>query len=143
MRILLDEDTPLQLLAVLRHLPPAQRLDHIRDLQWCGKKDRAVLADARTAGFHLLLTNDAKQLDDPDECAAIRKSGLHHVRYAQRHPGLKGLALAMGAVISSIPAVLEELAEANGQRLVLIRGLDPRGRFQIVDPSKSPPPYWR
>lgn len=143
MRILLDEDTPVQLLDVLRHLMPRHRLDHIRGLGWSGKKDRAVLSDAPTANYDALLTNDARQLDDPDETDAIKKSGLHHIRYTQRQPGLRGLALLMGAVISSMPGVVEDLADARGQRLVQIHGLEPRGRYRIIDPLREPPRYWR
>jgi hypothetical protein len=39
----------------------------IRGIGWSSKKDRAVLADARTSRYDALLTNDASQLDDPDE----------------------------------------------------------------------------
>ncbi len=156
MRILLDEDTPVQLVDVLRHPMPRHRLDQhpghrsasgpgprIRGIGWSGKKDRAVLADARTAKYDAILTSDAGQLEDPDETDAIRKSGLHHIRYTQRQPGLRGLALAMGAVISSMPGIAEDLERAAGQRLVQIHGLEPRGRYKIIDPVRDPPRYWR
>jgi len=65
------------------------------------------------------------------------------VRYGQRQQGARGLALAMGAVIAAMPMVMQELEIASGQRLVHIAGLDPRRRFEIVDPRKKPPsPYW-
>ncbi|WP_206685758.1 hypothetical protein [Kribbella qitaiheensis] len=91
----------------------------------------------------MLVTNDASQLDDPDETDAIKKSGLHHVRYGQRYDlGLSGLALALGALIASMPLVMADLTKATGQRLVRINGLDPRGRHEVTDPAKSPPRYW-
>ncbi|MBL7490339.1 DUF5615 family PIN-like protein [Frankia sp. AgB1.9] len=143
MRILLDEDTPVQLVSVLRHLLPHEKVDHLRELGWKGKKDHAVLADAHNARFDAILTNDSRQLEEPIETTAIRKSGLHHIRYTQRRPGLKGLALAMGAVISSMPGIVDDLAEVTDQRLVHIHGLEPRGRYTIVDPRRDPPRYWR
>jgi hypothetical protein len=40
--------------------------------------------------------------------------------------------------------VMQQLAEADGQRLVKIASIDPRQRFEITDPRRSPPsPYWR
>ncbi len=143
MRILLDEDTPIQLLDILRHLLPREHLDHLKDLGWQGKKDRAVLADARRAHYEAILTNDIRQLEVPAETDAIRKSGLHHIRYTQRRPGLKGLALAMGSVISSMPGIVDDLSQATGQRLVQVHGLDPNGRYKVVDPTRDPPRYWR
>jgi len=78
-----------------------------------------------------------------EECKAIKESGLHHVRSSQRREGLAGLASALGSVIAAMPAVMEELEQADGQRLVRIVRLDPgRRRFEIIDPSKDPPSYW-
>jgi len=78
-----------------------------------------------------------------EECKAIKESGLHHVRFSQRREGLAGLASALGSVIAAMPAVMEELEQADGQRLVRIVSLDPgRRRFEIIDPSKDPPSYW-
>jgi hypothetical protein len=82
-------------------------------------------------------------LDDPDETDAIKRSGLHHVRYGQRYDlGLSGLALALGALIAAMPLVMADLAKATGQRLVRINGLEPRGRHGIIDPINEPPRYW-
>jgi hypothetical protein len=61
-----------------------------------------------------LITRDRAQFSDPRECDAIKKSGLHHVRYAQR-PGSRGLALALGAIIAAMPMVMEELETATAQ----------------------------
>jgi hypothetical protein len=77
------------------------------------------------------------------ETDAIKRSGLHHVRYGQRYDlGLSGLALALGALIAAMPLVMADLAKATGQRLVRINGLEPRGRHQIIDPINEPPRYW-
>lgn len=99
MRILLDADTPIQLLAVLRHVLPTHRVDHVHELGWSSKKDIPLLRDASTQ-YQVFVTNDGNQFDNPDETAAIRKSRLHHVRYGQRQSGLRGLALAIGAVVA-------------------------------------------
>jgi hypothetical protein len=144
MRILLDADTPIQLLAVLRHLLPEHQVDHVHELGWSGKKDIPLLRDAG-ARYQVFVTNDANQLDNPDETAAIRRSRLHHVRYGHRKPGLRGLALAIGAVVAAMPDVVEHLENAESQRLVQVKGLDPnpKHRFESTDPTRHPPRYWQ
>lgn len=144
MRILLDADTPIQMLPLLQHTLRGHRIEHVHELGWSRKKDRPLLRDAAQAGYQVFVTNDSNQLADPDECRAIKKSGMHHVRYAQRRDGLKGLALAIGAIVAAMPSVVEHLEEAHGQLLVHIKGLDPTParRFDVVDPRKSPPKYW-
>jgi PIN like domain len=142
MRVLVDEDTPVQVLGRLRHLLIGHRVDHIHDVSWNGKKDRQVLPDAKGAGYHVLITRDRAQLSDPRECDAIKRSGLHHIRYAQRE-GMRGLALAIGAIIAAMPMVMEKLGEADSQRLVKITSIDPGKRFDMTDPRRVPPsPYW-
>lgn len=143
MRILLDADTPIQLLAVLRHVLPTHRVDHVHELGWSSKKDIPLVRDASTQ-YQVFVTNDGNQFDNPDETAAIRKSRLHHVRYGQRQPGLRGLALAIGAVVAAMPGVMENLEDAQTQRLIQIKGLDPnpRHRFESTDPMRQPPRYW-
>ena len=107
----------------------------------CASSSR-VLPDARDAGCNVLITRDRAQFSDPRECDAIKKSGLHHVRYAQRQ-GARGLALALGAIIAAMPMVMEELEIATGQRLVQIVSIESRRRFEIPDPRRTPPsPYW-
>lgn len=143
MRILLDEDCPGPLLRVLRHLLPRHTVDLVTELKWSGKKDIHVLADAKRHHYDMIVTKDRNQLDDPDECNAIKKARLHHVRFRQRRKGMEGLALAIGAVISAMPSLLTELEKAEGQRLAHIAGLNPDGRFEITDPRKTPPSkYW-
>jgi hypothetical protein len=127
----------------LRHLLPRHQVDHLAELGWKGKKDKPLLADAGRAGYDVFLTLDRQQLNDPDECKAIKASGIHHVRYEQRRPGLPGLALAIGAVIAAMPAVMLELEAARGQRLVRIVSLDHNAkRYDAIDPAIAPPAYW-
>jgi hypothetical protein len=142
MKVLIDEDCPRQMLDVLRHVLPQHLVHHVPELNWTGKKDLRLLADARSKRYEVFLTNDSNQLSDPKETKAIKKSGLHHVRYRQRQPGLEGLALAIGAVISAMPSLMAELETAPGQRLVHIAGLNPKGRYEIKDPIADPPKYW-
>lgn len=119
MRILIDEDTAVQLVGPLQHVLIGHQVKHIHDLSWKGK-DRNVLPDAKSAGYQVLITKDRAQLSDPRECDAIKKSGLHHVRYEQRVAGARGLALALAAIIAAMPMVVRELESADGQRLVRI-----------------------
>lgn len=67
---------------------------------------------------------------------------MHHVAYSQRVHGLRGLALAIGAIIAAVPAIIEELEAADGQRLVTIAALAQTRRYEIVDPKRTPPKYW-
>ncbi len=143
MRVLIDEDTAVQVMGPLRHVLLGHQVTHVCEVSWKGKKDRQVLPDAKKAGYHVLITRDRAQPNDPRECDAIKKSGLHHVRYTQRHDGMRGLALAVGALIAAMPMVMEQLAEADAQRLVKITSIEPRQRFDITDPRRTPPSqYW-
>jgi hypothetical protein len=143
MRILLDEDTPAQLVAPLHRVLVWHRIDQVQTLGWNGKKDPQVLRDAGRAGYDVLLTHDKSQLTNPRLCDAIKKSGLHHVRYDQGQ-GTTGLALALASIIAAMPKVMDDLTSARGQRLVRIKSLDrATERHEIVDPAKQPPsPYW-
>ena len=142
MRILVDEDTAVQLLEPLRHLLRRHTIDHVGLIRWKGKKDRSVLNDAKLAGYDVFITRDRNQLSDPAECAQIKKCQLHHVRYAQRREGMVGLGLALGAVIAAMPMVMDGLEQADSQRLVHITGLDPSRRYEMRDPATAPPAYW-
>lgn len=46
MRILVDENAAMPMLAALRHLLPAHRVEHVTEIQWSGKKDLPILTDA-------------------------------------------------------------------------------------------------
>lgn len=143
MRILLDEDVPIQTLGVLQHLLRGHVINHVSIVGWSGKKDRYLFSDA-AGRFEAILTNDHRQLDDPEECSQIKRSGLHHICYGQKHQGMQGLALSIGAIVAAETAVTAELDDADGQRLVRIHGLNPtKRRFDIRDPRRDPPAYWR
>lgn len=142
MKVLVDEDCPLPMLELLRHVLPKHTVHHVADRNWTGKKDVRLLTDAKRHGYEVFLTNDRNQLSDPEETKAIKRAGVHHVRYRQRRKGMEGLALAIGAVISAMPSLVAELEAASGQRLVHIAGLNPNGRYEIKDPLKDPPDYW-
>jgi hypothetical protein len=144
MRLIVDEDTAVQVLEPLRHVLFGHEVDHVSEISWKGKKDRQVLPDARGAGYEVIITRDRAQLSDTRECDAIKKSRLHHVRYTQRLEGVRGLGLAIGALIAAMPMVMEQLVVADIQRLVKITSIEPRGRFEVIDPQRTPPsPYWR
>jgi PIN like domain len=143
MRLLLDEDVPIQLLEPLRHLLPEHRVDHVDGIGWKGKKDRFLLQDAARRGYEVFVTNDNAQLDSTEECRAIRDSGLHHVRYDhETKRGMDGLALAVAAVVGALRQIVRELEDADGQRLVHIQALQSRRRHRTIDPRQDPPPYW-
>ena len=56
---------------------------------------------------------------------------------------MRGLALAVGSIIAAMPMVVDELTEADSQRLVEISAIDPRRRYTGIDPQRTPPsPYW-
>jgi hypothetical protein len=143
MRILLDEDVPIQLLEPLRHLLLGHDVDHVDSLRWKGKKDRSLLLDAAQRGYEVFLTNDSAQLDSVEGCRAIRDSRIHHVRYPHdTRRGMDGLALAMAAVLGALRQIVKELEDADSQRLIAIQSIQPGKRHRTIDPRKDPPPYW-
>jgi predicted nuclease of predicted toxin-antitoxin system len=143
MRLLLDEDVPVQLLEPLRRFLPGHEIDHTEQLGWKGKQDRFLLPDARRRGYDMLLTNDSRQLDSLEECRAIRDSHMHHLRYHQdTKRGVDGLALAMAAVLAAIRQVIRELEGVDGQRLIEIQAIQSGRRHRTTDPRVDPPPYW-
>lgn len=144
MKILCDQDVPVPVVEPLRHLLIRDRhvVHHVSELGWAGKKDRPLLMDAKRRKYDALLTNDSSQLEDADETSAIKRSGLHHIRYTHKQTGLVGLGLAMGAILAAMPPIVLELERAGGQRLVRIAAVSPHGRFELVDPRRKPPRYW-
>lgn len=142
MKILLDENVPIQTLDLLSRVLRGHDVDHVDQRGWKGKKDRFLLPDAASAGYDVLVTKDSNQLSDPDECRLIRTSGLHHVQFRQGD-GLRGLGAAVASVVVAMPQIVEELATAGGQRLVRISGINPtRRRHETIDPAQDPPAYW-
>lgn len=141
MRLLLDEDVPVQVIEILRRVLQGHEVNHVEALRWKGKKDAFLVADAAAKGYDLLLTNNRRQLSDPRECDAIKRSRIHHVLYDQA-PGLRGLAVAVAAIVAAMAILIDELEGERGQRLVRLHSLRATRRFDIVDPKKDPPQYW-
>lgn len=143
MQILLDEDVPVQVCEILSRVLIGHGVKHVNQLQWKSKKDRFVYRDAADLGFDAIVTNDAAQLFDPVITKAIKRSGLHYVHYTHEARGVRGLALACGAIIAAMPGVVAELEAAPGQRIVEIKALATHDRYKIKDPMREPPRYWR
>ena len=55
MRIVIDEDTAVQLLDPLRHVLLGHDIVHISELSRKGKKDLRILPDAKKAGFDVII----------------------------------------------------------------------------------------
>lgn len=146
MKVLLDEDVPVQLLATLRRVLDSHTVDHVQELGWTSKKDTALLADAAQRGYEAFVTNDKNQLHDVQESRAIRDSGMHHVRYQQdTGRGKEGLGLAMASVLAAAVPLVAELAAAPGQRLARITSITAHPasrRYTVLDPVVDPPAYW-
>jgi hypothetical protein len=146
MQVLVDEGMPVQLLDPLRR-NRGHVFDHIDDLNWKGRLDQPLFEAAGQHGYDAILTLDVNQLSDADECRALRRSGLHHISLQQGRTvtGLKGLARVIGSVVAAMPYVLDDLDEADGQRIVELALLAARRRHEVYDPRKESAryPYWR
>jgi hypothetical protein len=146
MRVLVDEGMPVQVLASLR-LNKGHVFDHVDDLNWKGKKDVPLFRDAAAKGYEAVLTLDLAQLDSAEESRALKRSGLHHVGIAQGRSaqGIKGIARVISSVIVSMPYVLADLEQTDGQRVVELSLLSASKRHALLDPQVEPErfPYWR
>lgn len=146
MKVLLDEDVPVQVLEALRQVLGGHEVHHVNTIRWMNKKGLALLPDAAGRGYRVFVTNDRNQLRDVDESRAIRDSGMHHVRYDQDTTrGIEGLALAMASLLAAAVPCLRDLNAAPGQRLVHVRSVSPHQRaprYEVVDPVTDPPAYW-
>jgi hypothetical protein len=141
-KLLLDEDVPEPLLPLLERLILEHEVQHVASVKWKSKKDIPLFADAKAKKFEVLLTNNLGQLQNPDECKALQRSGLHCIYYTL-DPGRQGLAMACGAICAAIRPIMLELADAPSQRLVFIQALAKRKRYQTINPATSPPSkYW-
>jgi hypothetical protein len=98
---------------------------------------------AREVRGVLTMTNNLRQLNDPDECTAIKKSGVHLILY-ETPDGLRGLALASAAICAAIRPLVGRLVTRDRQHIARIRSISPTvERFTLVDPALDPPsPYW-
>ncbi|MFI6298981.1 hypothetical protein ACIBEJ_45850 [Nonomuraea sp. NPDC050790] len=88
MRLLLDENVPRPLHQVLTSFVLNHDVIHLLDLPgWSGTRDETLYPRATAEGFHVVLTNDGRQMQRPREVAAIAASGLHRIEYPHKHPG--------------------------------------------------------
>lgn len=132
---------------IVRILLKAHEVLHVHELKgWTGTKDIELYDKAQVEGFDAIITNDTKQLSRPLEVAAIAASGIHRIEYRQnnKHGGLVGLGTAIATVCAALPHALSELAEADGQRLISLRAIDPtrHNRMQTTNPEAAPPKHW-
>lgn len=139
--MLLDEDVAEPFVAMLVHLLPAHEITSVRARGWSGKKDVLLYADAAKRGYNVMVSANHRQLLNPDEVTAIRKSKMHVVHYEQSD-GISGLGRTAGGLLSAIVPVIAELDSANSQLLVRIPCTSARKRHEITDPRKQPPEYW-
>ena len=146
MKLLLDENVPAPITSTVKTLlRRSHDVQHVIDMPgWSGTKDLHLYGKAKDAGFEVVVTNDAKQMNRKLEVEAIAKSGLHRIQYPHRQNGLAGLGLAMATVCAALPSALQELAAADGQRLVTLKGIDPGRdhRYGVRDPATNPPKFW-
>ena len=146
MKVLLDENVPAPMTSTVKTLlRRSHDVQHVTDMHgWSGTKDLHLYGKAKDAGFEVVVTNDAKQMNRKLEVEAIAKSGLHRVQYPHKQDGLAGLGLAMATVCAAFPSVLQELAASDGQRLVTLRSIDPGRdhRYGVRNPAVDPPKFW-
>ncbi|MEI6621174.1 MAG: hypothetical protein WCP28_04635 [Actinomycetes bacterium] len=145
MKILLDEQVPVFFAEAIARLLPKARVDHVANIKWKSKKDIPLYADAKTRGYTLIITNDLRQLEDPEETKAIKRSGLHHLRYRRKGRGLAAQAGSLASLVAALPAVVEVIESVQSQRLFLAHSLSltQSARVEVTDPKMDPPRYWR
>lgn len=142
MKVLLDENVPEVVLHLLQKLSIGHQIHHVAQLDWRGKKDILLLADAKRKHFEAFLTGDISQYDDPDECKAVKRSGMHHITF-ESHSGPLSHATLVASLCAATPTLLNRLANETGQRIATIAGISTGGRFSIKDPMTDPPSnYW-
>lgn len=146
MKLLLDEGLAVQLLDPLRR-NGGHEFRHVGEIGWKGKLDHFLFPDAASAGFDAIVSLDVDQLADRKEWKALRKSDLHHISVKQGRTvkGRKGLARVIASLIVAMPYVLEELAEAEHQRIVEIKLLASGSRHESFEARREQIgyPYWR
>ncbi|WP_440102205.1 hypothetical protein [Streptosporangium sp. H16] len=116
MRLLLDENVSRPLHQAIIAFVLGHEIVHLLDLdRWSGTRDENLYPRAVAEGFHVILTNDARQMQRPREVEAIAASGLHRIEYPHKHPGMIGIGLAIATVAAGLPAALNLLTGADGQ----------------------------
>lgn len=123
------------------------RFDHIHAMNWGGRQDRFLFDAARRRGFDGIVALDVDQLVEAVEWRALRASGLHHIslRQGRTVTGRTGLARVIASFVAAMPYVLDELNDADGQRIVEVRLLAASARHTAYDPRREQAryPYWR
>jgi hypothetical protein len=144
MNLLLDEQVPEHALGPLRTLLPRHRIDHVQQIGWKGKPDLNLIPDMSRRGYAALVTADVDQLEDYEECRAIKKAGIHHIRFDLSGKGVAMAAGAIATVVAGLPLVVPRLEREPGQRLVELKTVRTgESQFTITDPEKDPPTlYW-
>ncbi|MGW5159242.1 PIN-like domain-containing protein [Nonomuraea wenchangensis] len=90
MRLLLDENVPRPLHQVLTSFVLNHDIVHLLDLPgWSGTRDETLYPRAAAEGFHVVLTNDGRQMQRPREVAAgrSRRTTLDHLTGRRSHGG--------------------------------------------------------
>lgn len=76
-RLLLDENVSRPLHQAINTFVLGHEVVHLLDLgRWSGTRDENLYPRAVAEGFHVILTNDARQMRRPREVEAIAASGL-------------------------------------------------------------------
>lgn len=75
MKILLDENVPIQTLDLLSRVLRGHEIDHVDRIGWKGKKDSFLLPDAANAGYDVFVTKDSKPTGSPQAASRTRCSG--------------------------------------------------------------------
>ncbi|MDF5753149.1 hypothetical protein [Spongiactinospora sp. TRM90649] len=89
MRLLLDDDVPRPVHQVLTSFVLSHDIVHSLDLAgWSGTRDEALYPRAAAEGFHVVVTNDGRQMQRAREVAAIAATGPHRIEYPHKHHGL-------------------------------------------------------
>ena len=99
MKVLLDEDVPQPWIRLVEHLLRGHEVRHVSQLEWSGKKDVPLISDAARRGFDAFVTQNIGQFNDPAECDAIKRSGMHHISYELPATGVRGLGLASACAL--------------------------------------------
>ncbi|MFI7129682.1 DUF5615 family PIN-like protein [Nonomuraea sp. NPDC050153] len=72
MRLLLDENVPRPLHQVLTSFVLDHDIVHLLDLPgWSGTRDETLYPRAAAEGFHVVLTNDGRQMQRPWEAPTL------------------------------------------------------------------------
>lgn len=142
MKILLDENVPVQLIEPLKWLLRGHRISHANET-WKGIKDEQLYDKARRSGYELVITVDGNQLLNDRICKAIHRSGVHCAFLDVGRSSLDDLAAASAALVHCARDITNLLEDAEGQRIITIQRLGERSLFTVYDPRKeAPSPYW-